>query len=188
MTATRWLGRTSRRVISEERNDSSLRPPPRAPDGGALRKERRYSMQGTEGRATCSGVGVLDPPTDVAPPAPDPAPAPPPVIEPLPLGPLIFAASLVVGAAEQLINRTTDAIVANSNDQIKYDATMSVVTVENAHKTNIRESTRNKDEKGKARNKRERDIRHPSKKNYPPRNLNNRERKDWEKYHHDSNE
>jgi len=38
VTATRWLGRTSRRVISEKRNDSSLRPPLRAPDGGRFGK------------------------------------------------------------------------------------------------------------------------------------------------------
>ena len=38
MTATRWLGGTSRRVISEERNDSSLRPRPRARDGGRFGK------------------------------------------------------------------------------------------------------------------------------------------------------
>jgi RHS repeat-associated protein len=103
-----------------------------------------------------SAGAVLDPVTDVAPPAPAPSPAPPPTIQPLPLGPLIFAGSLVVGAAEQLINRTTDAFVANQNDQIKYDATMSVVTVENAHKNKARPSTTQDHEEGEARKQRDR--------------------------------
>ena len=49
MTATRWLGRTSRRVISEERNDSdALRPPPRGPEGGA--SERAPLFEAGDGR------------------------------------------------------------------------------------------------------------------------------------------
>jgi hypothetical protein len=106
-----------------------------------------------------SSVGVLEPPTDVAPPPPAPAPASPttpPAVEPLPLGPLVFVATLVVGAAEQLITRTADAYVANQNDQAKYDATMSVVTVENAHKKGARPSTTQDHEQGEARKQRDR--------------------------------
>ena len=39
-----------------------------------------------------------------------------------------------MGAAEQFITRTADAYVANKNDQVIYEATKSVVEVENARK------------------------------------------------------
>lgn len=136
----------------------------------------RYPLPGHSGQSPSqnqnqgSGVGVEDAPKDVAPPTPAPSPDPPPVIEPLPLGPLIFAGSLVVGAAEQLITRTADAYVANQNDQIKFDATMSVATVENAHKTGERKSTEQKHEEGEARKARDRGGEKADPKRRPPRN------------------
>ena len=107
-------------------------PPTQATQTGANTEDRDQKE---------SGVDVPSAPTDTAPPpaappvpAPSPEPPAPPDIVPPPLVPVLSAAALVVVAAEQLITRTTDAFVANQNDQIKYDATMSVVTVENASK------------------------------------------------------
>jgi len=117
---------------------------------------------------------VLDAPTATAPEAPPAAapeapPATPPGIQPLPLAPLIFAGSLVIYGAEQLITRTADAYIANQNDKATYEAMKSVVEVENAHKKDARPSTEPKHQEGEARKARDRGGEKGDARRRPPR-------------------
>jgi RHS repeat-associated protein len=93
-------------------------------------------QQDSSAAAAVAAPVVADPPVTTAPTptaTPTVGPTPPPTAPPGPaLVPLLLAATAVVVAADIFITRTTDAIVANYNDQAKRDAADSRAAGENA--------------------------------------------------------